>query len=187
LPSSASFCDFCGSPVGGVQGSRGEAGGPPASPATSPDSTGRQSAATLEFLGKLPIFQYLERQVLWRFADQIRLVSLPEGPVFREGDAADGLYIIRSGAARVTKVAEGGGPEAVMAILGQGDSFGEIGLIDGLPRSANVTAMQPMECYFLARDVFSSLLDQHPEVARSLLRAMANMVRHADEWVASTI
>ncbi len=47
---------------------------------------------------------------------------------------------------------------------------------DGLPRSANVTVMQPLECYCLDRDAFFSMLDQHLEMARGLLLSLTGMV-----------
>ena len=142
---------------------------------------------TVEFLQKVDLFRNFERDALDRLAIQVRLVSLPEGYIIKEKDPADGLYIIRSGVARVTKSAEEGGTEAVLALLRQGNSFGEIGLIDGLPRSANVTAMEPMECYFLSRDAFLAVLEENHEMCRSLLPALATMVRNADQWVAQLL
>ena len=115
------------------------------------------------------------------------VITVPEGPILKENDPADGLYVIKSGVAKVTKSADGGGPEAVLNLLREGDSFGEIGLIDGLPRSANVAAMQPLEYYYLGRDDFFALLDRNPEMARGILRSLASMVRNADAWVARAI
>ena len=68
------------------------------------------------------------------FADghKIRDVTRDTAPV-------DGLYIIKSGVAKVSKPSESWEAEAVLAILGSGSCFGEIGLLDGLPPSANVT------------------------------------------------
>ena len=105
-----------------------------------------------------------------------------------DNDAADGLYIVKSGMAKVTKSsADAAGVEAVLAILRKGNSFGELSLIDGLPRSANVAAMGPMECYFLPRDAFLLALKEAPEIALGMLPALASMVRSADQWVAQLI
>jgi CRP-like cAMP-binding protein len=142
---------------------------------------------TIEFLGRVPIFRNLSPRALENIATQLQMVSVAEGAIFREGDSVDGLYVINSGKAKVTKPAEGGGPEAVLAILGEGDSFGEVGLVDGLPRSANVSAMEPMECYYLGRAAFLSALGTSPEIAVGMLPALASMVRNADEWVSRTI
>lgn len=142
---------------------------------------------TVEFLGKVDLFKYLDKNGLEQLATQMHLMSLPEGHVISESDPADGLYIIKSGVARVTKSGEGAAGEAVLAILRQGNCFGEIGLIDGLPRSASVVAMGPLECYFLPRDAFLAALKEHHEVCLSLLPALAGMVRNANQWVAQLL
>ena len=142
---------------------------------------------TVEFLGQVDFLKYMDKESLDYLASKMRLLSLPEGPVIRDKDPADGLYIIKSGVAGVTKSKEKGASEAVLAMLSPGKSFGEIGLIDGLPRTANVSAMGPMECYFLDRDTFLAALDEHPEIARGMLRGLATMVRNADQWIAQLL
>ncbi len=79
------------------------------------------------------------------------------------------------------------GVEVVLAILKPGNSFGELSLIDGLPRSANVAAMAPSVCYFLPRDAFLLVLRENLEIAYAMLPALASMVRSSDQWVASLI
>jgi len=144
---------------------------------------------TVEFLSKVDLFKEVKGESLERLAGQIRLVALSEGEIiFREDEPADGLYIIKSGMAKVTKWAtESEGVAAVLSILRQGNSFGEIGLIDGLPRSAGVSAMGPVECYFLPRAEFLAALEENPEIALGMLPALAAMVRNADQWVAQSI
>jgi len=144
---------------------------------------------TLDLLAKVDLFKRLEPGALERLATQVRLLSFPVGRVIiKDKDAPDGLYIIKSGMAKVTKgAAETAGLEAVLGILRQGNSFGELGLIDGLPRSAHVTAMGPMECYFLPRDAFLATLRENPEIALAMLPAVAAMVRNANQWVAQLI
>jgi CRP-like cAMP-binding protein len=142
---------------------------------------------TREFLSNVPIFDGLSPEVLEPIASKMRLVSLVEGSIIREGDPPDGLYVIKSGTVKVTKSAQAEGVEATLAILKGGDNFGEMSLIDGLPHSADVVAMQPVECYFLGRDDFLAALDRHAELARGILKAVVGMVRNADEWLARTI
>lgn len=139
------------------------------------------------FLGNLRLFQHLNPEELGILASHVRRVSLPDGPVMIEGSPPDGLYIIRSGVARVTKASNQGSAEAVLALLRENDSFGEISLIDGLPHTASVIAMGPMECYYLERQVFNETLEQNPRMALSLIRSLAAMVRTADDWVARSI
>ena len=143
---------------------------------------------TTEFFRGVDLFKYLSETQLERLKGLAVEVSFPEGNIIMDNDAADGLYIVKSGMAKVTKTAsEASGVEAVLALLRQGNSFGEISLIDGLPRSANVTAMGPMVCYFLPRDAFLLALKEAPEIALGMLPALASMVRSADQWVAQLI
>lgn len=143
---------------------------------------------TTEFFKGVDLFKYLSESQLERLQGLAVEVSFPEGNIIMDNDAADGLYIVKSGMAKVTKSAsEASGVEAVLAILRPGNSFGEISLIDGLPRSANVAAMGPMVCYFLPRDAFLLALKEAPEIALGMLPALASMVRSADQWVAQLI
>ena len=160
---------------------------PGTQPAVAPVATGSLPVEPAGFLRELSIFQYVGSEAMRHLAGQMRLVSLKAGLVLRENDPVEGLYIIVSGTARVTKRTEGRGPEAVLAVLGRGESFGEIGLVDGLPHSASVAAVEPMECYFLGRDNFVTALRQDPKLARGLLAALASMVRGTDEWIARAI
>ena len=147
------------------------------------DSTTEEKA---NFLANVELFKHLSPETLRKLASRVHLVSLPAGHVIRENEPTDGLYIIVAGMARVTKPAGGGDLEVDLATLVQGESFGEIGLIDGLPRSANVTAIGPLTCYYLPRPVFLTAVAEDPEIALGMLPAMAAMVRNADE-IARTI
>ena len=138
---------------------------------------------TTEFLGKTDIFKYVDEPALRYLADQMSLLSINAGHLIKENEPTPGLCVIKSGSAGVTKAAESGVAEAMLATLGEGSSFGEIGFFDGLPASASVTVMQPMECYFLSRDAFLAGLDQHPEIARGMLIGFVTMVRNTDKLV----
>lgn len=149
----------------------------------------------LEFLGKIDLFKHLTPEALDRLAADINMIYLPAGHMIRDtakkndesNGSIDGLYIIKSGTAKVTKTSENGEVEAVVAILREGKWFGEIGLIDGLPPSANVVAMQPMKCLFLPRNAFLQALKENPEIAVSMLPGLGSMVRSADQWIAQLL
>lgn len=140
-----------------------------------------------EFLGKVALFKQVDKSALTHLASRMKLVSFPAGPLVREQEPGDSLYIIKSGLAKVAKVSVSGGMEAVLAVLKSGDSFGEIALLDGLPRTADVVAMSQTQCYVLPRRAFVEVLDEHPEIARAMLPTLAGMVRGADRWIASLI
>ena len=143
---------------------------------------------TKDFFRGVDLFKYLSDNQLERLASVAEKRSLPEGVVIRELDAADGLYILESGVAQVTKSATGAaGSEALLATLHRGNSFGEISLIDGLPRSATVTAIGPIVCYFLPREAFIRALLENPQIALAMLQSFASMVRSADNWASYAI
>lgn len=141
-----------------------------------------------DFLKNVDLFKQLNEEELERLATRLNLLSLPVGPIIKDNDAADGLYIIKVGMAKVIKSsADTAGIEAVLAILRPGNSFGELSLIDGQPRSASVSAMTPLSAYFLPRDVFLSTLRESPDLAMGLLLSLTGMVRSANQWVAQLV
>lgn len=141
-----------------------------------------------EFLADVGLFSNLQKRDIQRLAANIRQVSFPDGGMIQDNDSIDGLYIVKKGMAKVSKSSSTtAGVEAVLAILREGDSFGELGLIDGLPRSADVIAMGPVECYFLPRAAFQIALRENPGIAKSMLPTLAEMVRTANQWVGQLI
>ncbi len=141
-----------------------------------------------DFFRGVDLFKYLTESQLERMARVAVKVSFPEGNIIREFDPPDGVYIVESGTAKVTKSpTDSSGQEAELGILRQGSSFGELSTIDGLPRSANVTAMEPATCYFLPRNDFMLALKETPEIGLAMLQAFATMVRSANNWASSVI
>ncbi len=148
-----------------------------------------------EFLGQIGLFKELAPKALKRLASDTKLVYFPDGHLIRDtaqhgnSDTSDidGLYVIKSGTAKVSTSSENREVSAVIAILKVGNWFGEISLLDGLPPSANVTAMTPMECFFLPRRAFLEALNENPEIAVSMLPGLGKMVRSADQWIAQLL
>ena len=139
---------------------------------------------TVKFLAGVELFAGLPEKGVRRLAVNMRHVSFKEGSIIEDANSIDGLYVLKRGIAKVTKSSsDASGVEAVLSILREGDTFGELGLIDGLPRSAKVTAMSAVECYFLPRAAFLIALRENPGIARCMLPTLAGMVRTADRWV----
>ena len=124
------------------------------------------------FLGNVNLFKHVKSEVLQKLASRVPLVALPAGHVIKENEFTDGLYSIKSGIDQVTKPTGSDGLAVDLATLAQGESFGEIGLIEGLARPATVTAIEPMTCYFLPRSVFLTAVSENPDIALGLLPAM---------------
>ena len=123
----------------------------------------------VELLRGVPMFGLLPVPELERLAKALVAVEVESGAaVFRQGEAGDRVYVIRNGRAEVeadgTHVRE----------LGPGDVFGEIALVQEVPRTATVRALTALELVALERDVFVATLTHHPasaEAAGSIVAA----------------
>lgn len=139
-----------------------------------------------DFFRGVDLFKYLTESQLEQMAKMAGKVSFPKGKIIKESDAPEGVYIVESGIAKVTKSQmDSSCDEAELGILREGSSFGELSTIDGLPRSANVTAIEPVTCYFLPRNDFILALKETPEIGLAMLHAFATMVRSANNWAGS--
>ncbi|MGI9310502.1 MAG: Crp/Fnr family transcriptional regulator [bacterium] len=96
--------------------------------------------------------------------------------IVREMARDHNLYFITRGRVRVNLFSRDG-REVNFAHLGQGDHFGEISMIDGKPRSANVVALTEAEITIMPPRVFDRMLSAHPAVARALLVQLTEMIR----------
>jgi CRP-like cAMP-binding protein len=96
--------------------------------------------------------------------------------LFRKGDPGDGLYAIRRGLIRIG-TADELGQQMTMNVLGGGDVFGEITLIDGQSRTADAVAMEDTELFFLPRRDFLGLLDREPPIALQLIGLLCARLR----------
>jgi CRP/FNR family transcriptional regulator len=123
-------------------------------------------------LGNVPIFSACSRRELQLIGKAVKEVRHKAGTVMaREGQRGVGLFLILDGDCAVTV---GGKAKAV---LGPGDFFGEIALLDGGPRTASVTAMSDVRLAGLTEWVFRGLLMEHPSIAMKTLEAVAGRLR----------
>ncbi len=96
--------------------------------------------------------------------------------IIEEGTPSDCAYIIESGSVEVSK-SRPNGQKQVIGILKATDIFGEMGLIDGLPRSATVTALEDSTISVLSPDVFNSLAQHNPQALMPILKVLATRLR----------
>jgi CRP/FNR family cyclic AMP-dependent transcriptional regulator len=139
-----------------------------------------QRVAILE---RTPVFAGLPRRLLGRLA--VRLFEKAYAPgevVFRQGDPGKGLFIVVDGSVDVVRETPAG--ELRLASFGPGTSFGELALIDDLPRSATVRVTEPARLLILYRTHFEALVEGDRAVAlvvmRNLLRTLASYIRGAN-------
>ena len=95
--------------------------------------------------------------------------------VFHQGDPGDALFVLVSGLVKVT-VTSPRGDQMVLVTLQGPETFGELSLIDGKPRSASVEVLEDAQILRLGRDIWRQLAE-HPDFSVALLRAASRMVR----------
>jgi NTE family protein len=128
--------------------------------------------ARAEFLRGAPVFSHLPRAALREIASRADLVKEAAGDwLFREGDACDGLYVLRAG--RLEVVREAGDAEVVMRSLRPGAVLGELAILTGSKRSASVRARRDCVLLKVSSDAFLELLQQDSRFARDLTQTLA--------------
>ena len=104
--------------------------------------------------------------------------------VMAGGDATDSLYIVLSGRLKVM-MSDSEGKEVILAILGPGEFFGEMGLIDDSPRSASVVAMESCELLSVTKRDFKKCLAENFEMSMAVMRGLVRRLREADRKIGS--
>lgn len=116
-------------------------------------------------LRSLELFDQYPEERLKGLSEYLEPLSFPDGAeIFAEGSIGDGLYFVLSGRVRVTKRLAGGANKD-LASLGAGDCFGEMALLDAIPRSAGAYASGPTELLRLKRDDLKRWLSSDPSLA----------------------
>ncbi len=141
--------------------------------------------AQSNFLKYVPIFSELDEETLNKISKLgLKKQFKKDSVVLFENENANTLFVIISGRVKVSRVSEEG-KEVILTILGESDFFGEMGLLDGMSRSANVTAIEDSELLLIQRADFLELLNSYPEVAIALLQELTERLRAADMKIKS--
>jgi CRP/FNR family transcriptional regulator, cyclic AMP receptor protein len=129
-----------------------------------------------------PLDQHDRERIIWRMT--IATFD-PSEVVVSQGDAATAFYLILSGRVEVTHAADTDRRAATsLAMLGPGDVFGEMALLDDGTRSSSVIARVPTRCALLSQWDFREELRRSPEVAIRLLAILSRRIRRLDERLA---
>lgn len=127
-----------------------------------------------ELLGGCRLFQGLDAAGLAAVAAAaVEVEFAAERVIARQGEIGTGFFVIEEGSVRVVR------DGAVLARLGPGEFFGELSLLDGAPRNAQVVAEVPTRCLALATWDFERVLRDQPGVALSVLRVVVGRLREA--------
>ncbi len=135
------------------------------------------------FLRRVPLFSHLSEPELERLGEVTRERTYPKKCVILfEDDPGAALYVVGAGQVKVVLIGEDG-REVILSVLGEGDFFGEMALIDDEPRSAHVIAMQDSSLLVLRREDFEQRLREAPTIALGLLRELSRRLRQADSKI----
>jgi CRP-like cAMP-binding protein len=118
-------------------------------------------------------------------ADSLRKRTFAKGMIiFHKDSPGRSLYIIESGKVRIFILSESG-QEISVRIYGCGDVFGELSMLDGLPRSAGAVAMEKTRVLTLHRDDFLALLARFPRIAPGIIATLSGRVRYTTKYAES--
>jgi CRP-like cAMP-binding protein len=102
--------------------------------------------------------------------------------IFHQGDVGTALFMIRKGEVAI-RLSSSEGREVILALLGRGDAFGELALLDGEPRSTDAVAREETHLLSLHQEDFRRFLSERPQVAMGLLAVLSRMVRRVTQLV----
>lgn len=136
----------------------------------------------LALMGRTPLFSGLDPTDLEPLLSDFRSRRFAAGSyIFREGDPGDRLHLIVSGEVKISRTTESGG-EVVFAVLGTGDVFGELAVLqENAFRSADAEALAETQCYVLQRQAVVAFLQTHPAVMWSVITVLSDYIRRKDE------
>jgi CRP/FNR family cyclic AMP-dependent transcriptional regulator len=136
-------------------------------------------------LKSVPMFAAFREDQLRALVTVVMRRSAPRGSVIMaEGDRVDSLYIVISGRLKVM-MGEADGKEVILGILGPGEIFGEMGLIDDGPRSAGVVAIEPCELMVVTKSDFKRCMVESFDTAMTVMRVLVRRLRAADRKIGS--
>ncbi len=138
-----------------------------------------------DLLRRIPLFADLDQSELELVNKVVehRKCGKNELIIF-EDDVGNALFVIKTGRVKISNISPDGS-EAILAILGEGDFFGELAVIDGLSRSASVTSIDDIELLMLRREDFMEILGKIPKISITLLIELAGRIRKSDHHIKS--
>ena len=143
------------------------------------------TAVSTTVLKSVPLFgSFPEDQLRALSAMVTRRLATRGTAIMHEGDPTDSLYIVMSGRLKVM-MGEADGKEVILGIIGPGEFFGEMGLIDDNPRSATVIAIEPCELLAVSKRAFKKCLSENLSLAMAVMRVLVQRLRAADRKIGS--
>ena len=139
----------------------------------------------IELLQSVSIFWDLNNDELGHIADKMVAKHFENGNyIFLEDSEGEQCFFVLEGSVKVTRLSKDG-REVILAMLNEGDFFGEMSLLDGESRSANVIALEKTKVLTLDRNDFIAVINDYPSIAVQLLKELARRLRKSDRQIAS--
>ncbi len=139
----------------------------------------------VSFLRQVPLFESLNDPEIDALSElTFTRTFAKETVIILAEEEGNTLFIIKKGQVKVSIVSEEG-REVILSLLGAGAVFGELSLLDGKPRSANVVATEDTELMTLRRPDFIQLICKTPQIATALLAELASRLRKTDRQIES--
>lgn len=138
-------------------------------------------------IASVPLFSALEPDDQAQLFNMMSTVSFRRGEkLFNEGDPGDCLYLLVEGKVKLGHTSSDG-RENLIAILGPGEMIGELTLFDPGPRSGTATAVAPTEMLQLDHTALMQIIDTRPELAKHMLKALAQRLRRTNTALADLV
>ncbi len=133
-------------------------------------------ASKAESLKQCPIFADLGGEELQKVAGATKEKSFQEGStIFTENMAGQSLFVIRSGNVKISKML-GEGDERTLAILGPGECFGEMAIVDAGPRSVSAVVVKKADVLTLDKKDFQTLCESNPKLGYKLMTNLTRVI-----------
>ncbi|REJ19014.1 MAG: Crp/Fnr family transcriptional regulator [Paenibacillaceae bacterium] len=137
----------------------------------------------IELLRKVSLFDQMTDEQLEHILSIAQRRTFPAGTVlFHENDYGAAFYVILKGSIKIFK-RSAKGEEKVLTLLQSGDSFGELSLIDGRPRSASAATLEPTSVLVIAEQPFHELLRTHYDITRRIMAELCQRLRDTNQHV----
>jgi CRP/FNR family transcriptional regulator/CRP/FNR family cyclic AMP-dependent transcriptional regulator len=138
-----------------------------------------------DFLKKVPLFAELSDEDLAQLASAVREHHYRKNAtIVHVDDPGNAMFIIKSGLVKVT-IEDEAGREMILRMLYSTDFFGEMALIDGLPRSATVTAQEASDVLIIYREHFVGIIENSPKILLNMAAVLSRRLRATDELIRS--
>jgi len=139
----------------------------------------------MNLLKSIPLFSELSDKDLERIVNVANKQRYhKENLILIEEEVGSSMFVILDGRVKISRISDDG-REVILSILSEGDFFGEMSLLDGQTRSANVTAIDNSELLVIRREEFLQMLHDYPQIAINLLKELAQRIRKGDEHIKS--